>query len=87
VRAVTLDALWAEHGEPELSAVKIDVEGAEPAVLRGATRLLEPWHPAVLIEANDDALRDVQTALLEPLGYRRTHPDGFSAYNYLFVAR
>ena len=85
VRAVTLDGLWSAHGEPEISVVKIDVEGAEPAVLRGAQRLLERWHPTLLLEANSEAMRDTQAALLEPLGYTRTQPDGFSPFNWLYV--
>jgi FkbM family methyltransferase len=85
VPAVTLDGLWRAHGEPEVSVVKIDVEGAEPAVLRGARRLLESQHPVLLLEANGDAERAAQTALLEPLGYTRTQPEGFSPFNWLYV--
>ena len=86
MRAVTLDGLWSAHGEPEVSVVKVDVEGAEPAVLRGARRVLERWHPPILLEANDAAARDAQAAILAPLGYEPTQPDGFAPYNYLFVA-
>jgi FkbM family methyltransferase len=87
VRAVTLDGLWSARGEPEVSVVKVDVEGAEPAVLRGARRLLERWHPPILLEANDAAARDLQASILAPLGYERTQPDGFAPYNYLYVAK
>ncbi len=53
--------------------IKIDVEGHELAVLRGAEGLLRACHPALLIEASDEhrpgALESIR-AFLEPLGYR-----------------
>jgi FkbM family methyltransferase len=87
VPAVTLDAVWSARGEPEVSVVKIDVEGAELSVLRGAAQLLERWHPTLLLEANGERERDALLAILEPLGYEGTQPAGFAAFNYLFVAR
>jgi FkbM family methyltransferase len=49
--------------------VKIDVEGAEPAVLAGATGLLRAWMPDLMIEAADAAaFTAVATPLLD-LGY------------------
>jgi FkbM family methyltransferase len=46
----TLDDEWRRLGEPEVSVVKIDVEGAEGAVLAGAAALLERWHPTLIVE-------------------------------------
>jgi FkbM family methyltransferase len=40
VEAVTLDTFWEQHGCFPVHLVKIDVEGAEPLVLRGAERLI-----------------------------------------------
>jgi FkbM family methyltransferase len=55
-----------------VSVIKVDVEGMEPEVLRGATRVL--WHdrPRVFAEAHteDDVARIV--AVLRPLGYEAT---------------
>lgn len=45
-----LDEIWAEAGCPEVSLVKIDVEGAEDLVLQGATELLKQCRPAIIIE-------------------------------------
>jgi FkbM family methyltransferase len=87
VRAITLDGLWQVHGRPVVSALKIDVEGAEPAVLRGASALLQECRPAILAEANGHNERDELTELLAPLGYERSQPEGFAAFNYLFVAK
>lgn len=43
-----LDALWPKHRP--LNFVKIDVEGAQLEVLRGAIPLLERWKPIVVFE-------------------------------------
>jgi FkbM family methyltransferase len=48
--------------------LKIDVEGAELAVLAGASRLLRDYHPVVLVEVLPDNLPPV-TELLVSLGY------------------
>jgi FkbM family methyltransferase len=48
--------------------LKIDVEGAELAVLAGASRLLRNYHPVLLVEVLRDNLPPV-TSLLVPLGY------------------
>jgi hypothetical protein len=70
VRATTADTVLAEAGP--LSAVKIDVEGAEPRALAGMRRTLERAGPGLrlFIECNPDALRRAGSspeALLEQL--------------------
>ena len=65
--------------------VKIDVEGAELDVLRGAGELLRQAGPALLLEANDAAALDRLQQQLAPLGYRFTQPPGFAVHNYLAV--
>jgi FkbM family methyltransferase len=67
VLTVTLDAL-AEHF-PLPDVLKIDVEGAELEVLRGARSLLERKRPVILCEVGSAASADV-AALLVSLGYR-----------------
>lgn len=57
VAAVTLDSLVAERGWPKISLIKIDVQGAEQAVLEGARRTLQRSRPALFVEIDDDALR------------------------------
>lgn len=49
VRAVRLDDFWAAEGRPAVHLVKIDVEGAEWHVLRGAEQLLRT-RPVLMIE-------------------------------------
>jgi len=49
-----------------IGLLKIDVEGAEPAVLRGAERLVRTWLPDVMVEAGEpEAFRAVARVLLE----------------------
>jgi len=52
VPAASLDDYFAEG--PPLDLVKIDVEGAEPQVLAGMTRILNEVRPAVFIEFHDE---------------------------------
>lgn len=79
-----LDDVWTEMGRPVVSFVKIDVEGAESDVLRGAEAFLKACCPVLLIEANTkehlDGLRD----RLGALGYAHSHPDGFVPHNHVF---
>lgn len=52
VPLTTLDALWQANGRPDVSVVKIDVEGAEAAVLNGGSACLLATRPLVLLEWN-----------------------------------
>ena len=79
VSAVSLDH-WAETEQarpPDL--MKIDVEGAEHAVLLGARQLILRDHPAILIDTHDflggphDGLHEACVAKLREYGY--THID------------
>jgi len=52
-----------------VTAIKIDVEGHECAVLRGAIDTIKRYAPLIITEAlNEQALQD-QAAILRPLGY------------------
>lgn len=69
IDVVTLDNYpFAE----KVGVIKVDVEGHEPAVLRGALRLIERDTPRLILEVHspykseDEELRGI----LEPLGYR-----------------
>lgn len=68
--AVTLDGLAARHPLP--FAVKIDVDGGEVDILRGAAELLKTGQARWLIETHSAELeRDCQ-AILTAAGYRVT---------------
>jgi FkbM family methyltransferase len=46
----TVDREWAGLGKPDVSVMKIDVEGAEALVLQGAPELLKVCRPYVVLE-------------------------------------
>lgn len=84
VQVRRLDGIWEEFGRPRIAFVKMDVEGAEAAVIRGASRLLEDCQPTMLVEANSPEQLDVLRGLLAPFGYRVMQPEGFAPHNYVF---
>lgn len=68
-----LDIVLAELGVQQVDFVKIDVEGSEPAVLRGATEMLRRDRPLMLLEVDLRDRPDVSRAtldLLTSIGYR-----------------
>lgn len=52
VMALTLDQLATDHDLSRIDFIKIDVEGYELEVLRGAKRLLQQFQPIVFLEVN-----------------------------------
>lgn len=56
VRAVSLDAFVAENDIDKVDFIKIDTEGAEVSVLRGAADTIQTFKPAMMIELNPQAL-------------------------------
>ena len=79
VRATTLDTLVFEEGLRPPSLLKLDVEGEEVAVLRGARRVLEDHRPIVLLSTHSAALRAECHRLLVDLGYVVEPEDGRTA--------
>ncbi|VVM04892.1 partial 31-O-methyltransferase, partial [Methylacidimicrobium cyclopophantes] len=75
VRAVTIDGLLAERGLRP-THLKIDVEGQEAAVLRGAESCLRGHRPLVFLELHNAFLRaagehpEAIVQFLEAMGYR-----------------
>lgn len=57
VTTVTLDRLMSERGWPTVGLIKIDVQGAEPLVITGATETLRRQRPALFLEIADSYLR------------------------------
>lgn len=86
VPLTTVDTEWVAAGRPDVSALKIDVEGGELAVLQGASAMLAACKPAILLEAWDAAQLAPIDQLLRDAGYRREQPEGFEPRNWLFLA-
>jgi FkbM family methyltransferase len=76
VAVTTLDAALAA-GAPAPDLVKLDVEGSEGDVLRGAVRLLTEVRPALVIEVHDTAAEICD--LLDVAGYRAERIDAAGA--------
>ena len=69
VRAVTLDDLLLERDPSPVSLIKIDVQGAEEKVLRGATAVLRKLRPALFVEVDDTALAAMGSSAESLLGF------------------
>jgi len=68
VATTTLDTEWIALGRPEVSVIKIDVEGWETEVLKGAGELMRVQRPRILLEWNATNLKAAgvdQHSLLE----------------------
>jgi FkbM family methyltransferase len=63
VEAVSIDDFMTAHPASPVGVMKIDVEGAEVAVLEGAARLLERDRPALIVEVFDRALAAAGSSL------------------------
>jgi FkbM family methyltransferase len=81
VRVTTLDVLVAEQGFQRVDFIKIDVDGYEAKVFRGARGTLERWRPDVLFEISPGMMAELGDragdvfALLDELGYRLLDED------------
>jgi FkbM family methyltransferase len=71
VPALPLDSLVADLGLEEVSALKIDAEGQELAVLMGARGLIERFHPLIIYEyqSGQHGHNDSVGAFLREWGY------------------
>lgn len=75
VQTVALDQVLAECGVDRVDAMKIDAEGAEELILRGAIRCIAAQTPIIIYEFNPAAAsrlglsRCGATDLLESMGY------------------
>ena len=72
----TLDEVIREEGIDRVGLIKLDVEGAEELVLRGAAQITAHSHPTIIFEVNAAAAKQLSLApsgawdLLRTWGYR-----------------
>ncbi|MGH7247020.1 MAG: FkbM family methyltransferase, partial [Pseudomonadota bacterium] len=64
VRVTTLDQFVSERGGARVDGIKLDIEGAELAALRGAASTIERFRPWLIVEIGEDTCR---AAGYEPL--------------------
>lgn len=70
VRALRLDTFARERGIERVDLLKLDAEGAEPAVLAGARALLERDEPWIICEVLHGLTEAALHAELDRFGYR-----------------
>jgi FkbM family methyltransferase len=81
VTTVTLDEYYSKVGAGKISLIKIDVEGFEMKVLRGAQELIKKSKPDLFVEVNDANLRlqgdslEIMFNFLKENGYRIFDPE------------
>ncbi len=83
VKVITLDDYIFKNKIKKIDMIKIDVEGAEMLVLKGANRTLQRDDaPDLLIEVVDSYLKDAGSSEKELIGYLRKF--GYKAYTLDF---
>jgi FkbM family methyltransferase len=71
-----IDDIISENNVDRVDFIKMDIEGSELHALRGARQTLERFHPTILIELNEIALKRCGTSsrevksFLSSLGYK-----------------
>ncbi len=76
VETVTLDHVVLTQGEPPPQVLKIDVEGAEVAVLQGGRRTIETYRPTIFLALHGPELQRDCCAWLRARGYQLTPVTG-----------
>ncbi len=77
VRARSLDTIITEMGVSRVDVIKIDVEGAELMVLKGAMETLAKYRPFLVVELNEWQLRSMGTSSDEVIRFLHSH--GYNA--------
>jgi FkbM family methyltransferase len=89
VPARRLDDIVREAGATRVNAIKIDVEGAEFQVLKGAAETLDRYRPAVSVEVIDAQLKSMGASAKEVMTFMQSHGYTTKQYeeeNMVFVA-
>jgi len=73
VESCTLDSFIFERGNPYPQLIKIDVEGAEELVLKGALKTLEVYKPTLMVEIHGPQNASKIWKLLQGTGYTWYH--------------
>jgi FkbM family methyltransferase len=75
----TVDSLVRERGLERVDFLKIDIEGAVPAALRGASETLRRFRPLIALERGPEAESEGLDEILKSHGYTR-RDDGVFTY-------
>ena len=69
IPALTLDTFCNQHNVADITAIKLDVEGAEEQVLLGAMETLTKNNPIISLETHFPINEQAVDALIKKLGY------------------
>ncbi len=78
-KARTLDSALAGLGLDRLDCIKLDIDGAECAMLRGARSVLTRWHPTIIMELAPYVLAEHGTSLADLIHLLRDY--GYALYD------
>jgi FkbM family methyltransferase len=76
-RTLSLDDYLAGQGRPRVDFIKLDVDGFECEVFKGARQMLERDRPILIMELAPYVLLERGTSLEELIGYLAPHGYGF----------
>jgi len=84
IQSTTLDAWIKTQDIEHIELIKIDVEGMELEVLRGAYNMLVNYRPNCVVEIHEKTISrtDVET-FMKDLGYKQKRVPGLNDYFYL----
>lgn len=82
VRAISLDDWFRDAGISSWNALKLDAEGSEPAVLRGAENSIDRFRPFLILEINGIVLRQAGFSAGDVMEFLSTR--GYSVYQLSF---
>jgi FkbM family methyltransferase len=82
VRAISLDDWFRSEGVPRWNAMKLDAEGSEPAVLRGAENSIGRFRPFLVLEINGIVLQQAGFSGADVMEFLTTR--GYSVYALWF---
>ncbi len=81
VRTITLDEYILEGTAPKPDVIKVDVEGAEHEVFKGAQELIQKWRPLIFLDTHGREAHEGTVNLLSRYGYQFETLDGLSLPN------
>ncbi len=87
VETVTLDSWWNSFGRPNIKVIKIDTEGAELLILRGAEEVMNTLKPFIYLEISLLNLKNYPYKAEDILSYLNGYNYGVKTLNGLLVTK
>ena len=81
IRVVPLDSVEDLREIPKIDVMKIDVEGSELEVLKGASDTIKKFRPVIIVEAAEDNCRSAGYTAADIPGYLKSFSYSFELIN------